>query len=118
MSATLELTEALIACHSVTPADGGCQELIAKRLQAIGFHTESVISGPDHFQVTNLWAIKKGKAGDQGKLLMFAGHTDVVPTGPLEKWASNPFAPRNPMGRYWSKDHPSHRPRLAPYTQY
>ncbi len=93
MSATLELTEALIACHSVTPADGGCQELIAKRLQAIGFHTESVISGPDHFQVTNLWAIKKGKAGDQGKLLMFAGHTDVVPTGPLEKWASNPFTP-------------------------
>jgi len=93
MSATLELTEALIACHSVTPADGGCQELIAKRLQAIGFHTESVISGPAHFKVTNLWAIKKGKAGDQGKVLMFAGHTDVVPTGPLEKWDSNPFTP-------------------------
>ena len=93
MSATLELTEALIACHSVTPADGGCQELIAKRLQAIGFHTESVVSGPDNFQVTNLWAIKKGKAGDQGKVLMFAGHTDVVPTGPLEKWTSDPFTP-------------------------
>ena len=93
MSATLELTEALIACHSVTPADGGCQDLIAKRLQAIGFHTESVVSGPENFQVTNLWAIKKGKAGDQGKVLMFAGHTDVVPTGPLEKWTSNPFTP-------------------------
>lgn len=93
MSATLELTEALIACHSVTPADGGCQDLIAKRLQAIGFHTESVVSGPANFQVTNLWAIKKGKVGDQGKVLMFAGHTDVVPTGPLEKWASNPFTP-------------------------
>ena len=93
MSATLELTEALIACHSVTPADGGCQELIAKRLQAIGFHTESVVSGPENFQVTNLWAIKKGKSGDQGKVLMFAGHTDVVPTGPLEKWDSNPFTP-------------------------
>lgn len=99
MSATLELTEALIACHSVTPADGGCQELITKRLQAIGFHTESVISGPENFQVTNLWAIKKGKSGDQGKVLMFAGHTDVVPTGPLDKWTSNPFAPtiRNGM---------------------
>ena len=93
MSATLELTEALIACHSVTPADGGCQELIAHRLQALGFHTESVVSGPENFQVTNLWAIKKGKSGDQGKVLMFAGHTDVVPTGPLEKWDSNPFTP-------------------------
>jgi succinyl-diaminopimelate desuccinylase len=93
MSATLELTEALIACHSVTPADGGCQELIANRLKAIGFHTESVVSGPENFQVTNLWAIKKGKASDQGKVLMFAGHTDVVPTGPLEKWTSNPFTP-------------------------
>ncbi len=93
MSATLELTEALIACHSVTPADGGCQELIATRLQARGFHTESVVSGPDNLLVTNLWAIKKGKAGDEGKVLMFAGHTDVVPTGPLEKWTSNPFTP-------------------------
>ncbi|OYZ98182.1 MAG: succinyl-diaminopimelate desuccinylase, partial [Polynucleobacter sp. 24-46-87] len=90
MSAALELTEALIACRSVTPADGGCQELIAKRLQAIGFHTESVVSGPDNFQVTNLWAIKKGSAGDEGKVLMFAGH---VPTGPLEKWESDPFTP-------------------------
>jgi len=93
MSATLELTEALIACHSVTPADGGCQDLITKRLQAIGFHTESVVSGPEHFQVTNLWAIKKGLSGDQGKVLMFAGHTDVVPTGPLGKWDSDPFTP-------------------------
>jgi succinyl-diaminopimelate desuccinylase len=93
MSAALDLTEALIACRSVTPVDGGCQDLIAKRLQAIGFHTESVVSGPEAFQVTNLWAIKKGKAGDQGKVLMFAGHTDVVPTGPLEKWDSDPFTP-------------------------
>ena len=93
MSAALDLTEALIACRSVTPADGGCQDLIAKRLQAIGFHTESVISGPENFQVTNLWAIKKGKAGDQGKVFVFAGHTDVVPTGPLEKWDSDPFTP-------------------------
>jgi succinyl-diaminopimelate desuccinylase len=93
MSAALDLTEALIACRSVTPVDGGCQDLIAKRLQAVGFHTESVVSGPEGFQVTNLWAIKKGKTGDQGKVLMFAGHTDVVPTGPLEKWDSDPFTP-------------------------
>jgi len=93
MSAALELTEALIACKSVTPADGGCQELIAQRLQAIGFHTESIVSGPDNFRVTNLWAIKKGQLGDQGKVFVFAGHTDVVPTGPLEKWTSDPFTP-------------------------
>ena len=93
MSAALELTEALIACKSVTPADGGCQELIAQRLQAIGFHTESIVSGPDNFRVTNLWAIKKGRLGDQGKVFVFAGHTDVVPTGPLEKWTSDPFTP-------------------------
>ena len=93
MSAALELTEALIACKSVTPADGGCQELIAQRLQAIGFHTESIVSGPDDFRVTNLWAIKKGQLGDQGKVFVFAGHTDVVPTGPLEKWTSDPFTP-------------------------
>ncbi|SNX28279.1 succinyldiaminopimelate desuccinylase [Polynucleobacter meluiroseus] len=93
MSATLELTEALIACRSVTPVDGGCQELIAQRLQAVGFYTESILSGPEDFQVTNLWAIKKGVAGDEGKVFMFAGHTDVVPTGPLEKWASDPFTP-------------------------
>jgi succinyl-diaminopimelate desuccinylase len=93
MSATLDLTEALIACRSVTPADGGCQDLIAKRLQEIGFHTESIVSGPESFQVTNLWAIKQGSSGDQGKVLMFAGHTDVVPTGPLEKWDSDPFTP-------------------------
>ena len=93
MSAALELTEALIACKSVTPADGGCQELIAQRLQAIGFHTESIVSGPDDFRVTNLWAIKKGQLGDQGKVFVFAGHTDVVPTGPVEKWTSDPFTP-------------------------
>ena len=93
MSAALDLTEALIACKSVTPADGGCQELIAQRLQALGFYTESIVSGPDDFRVTNLWAIKKGQLGDQGKVFVFAGHTDVVPTGPLEKWTNDPFTP-------------------------
>jgi succinyl-diaminopimelate desuccinylase len=116
MSATLELTEALIACHSVTPADGGCQELIAKRLQAIGFHTESVISGPDHFQVTNLWAMKKGKAGEQGKVLVFAGHTDVVPTGPLEKWDSNPFTPTIRNGMLYGRGAADMKTSLASFV--
>jgi len=63
MSAAIELTKALIACRSVTPADGGCQDLIAERLKELGFHTESVVGGPSDFQVTNLWAIKKRDAG-------------------------------------------------------
>lgn len=92
MQSTLELTKELIACRSVTPADGGCQELIAKRLAAIGFETETIVSGPADFQVTNLWAIKRG-ADPKGKVLAFAGHTDVVPTGPLEKWTTDPFMP-------------------------
>jgi succinyl-diaminopimelate desuccinylase len=92
MQSALELTKELIACRSVTPADGGCQELIAKRLAAIGFETETIVSGPANCQVTNLWAIKRG-SDSQGKVLAFAGHTDVVPTGPLEKWTTDPFVP-------------------------
>ncbi len=92
MTSALSLTKELIACRSVTPADGGCQELIAKRLAAIGFEVETIVSGPEHFSVTNLWAIKRGSA-PQGKVLAFAGHTDVVPTGPLEQWTNDPFAP-------------------------
>jgi len=92
MAAALELTKQLIACRSVTPADGGCQELIAKRLAAIGFETEVIVSGPENFRVTNLWAIKRG-SNPNGKVLSFAGHTDVVPTGPLEQWSTDPFIP-------------------------
>lgn len=92
MAAALELTKQLIACRSVTPADGGCQELIAKRLAAIGFETEVIVSGPENFRVTNLWAIKRG-SNPNGKVLSFAGHTDVVPTGPLEQWTTDPFIP-------------------------
>jgi len=92
MTSALALTKELIACRSVTPADGGCQELIAKRLAAVGFEVETIISGPDHFQVTNLWAINRG-SDSRGKVLAFAGHTDVVPTGPLEQWTNDPFAP-------------------------
>jgi succinyl-diaminopimelate desuccinylase len=116
MSATLELTEALISCRSVTPADGGCQELIANRLQAIGFQTESVISGPEGSQVTNLWAIKKGAAGDQGEVLMFAGHTDVVPTGPLEKWTNDPFTPTIRDGMLYGRGAADMKTSLAAFV--
>ncbi len=116
MSAALDLTEALIACKSVTPADGGCQELIAQRLQAIGFHTESIVSGPDDFRVSNLWAIKKGQLGDQGKVFVFAGHTDVVPTGPLEKWTNDPFTPTIREGRLYGRGAADMKTSLASFV--
>jgi succinyl-diaminopimelate desuccinylase len=76
------LTQVMISHPSVTPVDGGLQELIAKRLRAIEFECETMMSGPDDFRVTNLWAIRHGAAGKNGPCLVFAGHTDVVPTDP------------------------------------
>jgi succinyl-diaminopimelate desuccinylase len=85
MTDALELTRALIACPSVTPADAGCQALMTERLAASGFSIETLQFG----SVTNLWA----RRGDARPVLCFAGHTDVVPTGPLEEWRSDPFMP-------------------------
>ena len=85
MSATLELTQDLMARRSVTPADEGCQDVMARRLEAVGFRIERLRYGI----VDNLWA----RRGTTGPVLCFAGHTDVVPTGPLEEWKSDPFAP-------------------------
>ena len=96
MSRTLQLAEQLIARRSVTPEDGGCQALIAERLAAAGFACETLAHGPADFRVTNLWAIRRGTPG--GVLLAFAGHTDVVPTGPLSQWNSDPFVPTHRGG--------------------
>jgi succinyl-diaminopimelate desuccinylase len=85
MSATLQLTEALIARQSVSPTDGGCQALMIERLAAVGFNVESLRFGP----VDNFWA----KRGRGGPVFCFAGHTDVVPSGPLDEWRSDPFEP-------------------------
>ena len=85
MSATLALTQELIARNSVTPNDDGCQQLMAARLAAIGFRVEHL----RYANVDNLWAVR----GTGQPLLCFAGHTDVVPTGPLEEWSSDPFKP-------------------------
>ena len=85
MTDAVELTRALIACPSVTPADAGCQALMTERLAASGFSIETLQFG----SVTNLWA----RRGDAGPVLCFAGLTDVVPTGPLEEWRSDPFTP-------------------------
>ena len=82
---TLALARQLIAQRSVTPADGGCQSLIAARLSAAGFACETIASG----DVTNLWA----RRGTERPVFVFAGHTDVVPTGPPDRWQSDPFEP-------------------------
>jgi len=85
MTTTLELTKQLIARPSVTPDDQGCQQLIAERLQAIGFELEHHRFG----EVNNLWA----RRGKQQPLFVFAGHTDVVPPGPVTQWQYDPFTP-------------------------
>jgi succinyl-diaminopimelate desuccinylase len=84
-SATLQLASDLIARPSITPDDAGCQDMLIERLKAIGFECETMVFD----DVTNLWA----RRGTAAPLLAFAGHTDVVPTGPLEQWHSHPFEP-------------------------
>jgi succinyl-diaminopimelate desuccinylase len=115
-NSTLALTEQLISQNSVTPADGGCQDLIANRLKAIGFECETMMSGPDHFRVTNLWAVKRGSLGKPGPLLSFAGHTDVVPTGPLDKWSSNPFKPTQQDGFLYGRGAADMKTSLAAFV--
>ena len=83
---TLGLAMELVARPSVTPEDAGCQDIIRERLEGIGLRCETLAFG----EVTNLWA----RSADQGPVVVFAGHTDVVPTGPEVEWSSPPFAPQ------------------------
>ena len=102
MSRTLQLTEQLLSRPSVTPEDAGCLEIITARLAPLGFVCERIDSGPETFRVSNLWAVKRS-AHAGAKTLVFAGHTDVVPTGPLEQWASNPFTPTHRDGKLYGR---------------
>jgi len=102
MTATLRLTEALIARPSVTPEDQGCQALMAERLSALGFACQTLSFGPADAPVTNLWAIKRG-SDDAAPVLAFAGHTDVVPTGPLDQWTTPPFIPSHRDGLLYGR---------------
>ena len=86
MADTLALTQELIRRPSVSPEDGGCQELMIERLVARGFAIERLPFGP----VLNFWAVR---GADEAPTFCFAGHTDVVPTGPVEEWHSDPFVP-------------------------
>jgi succinyl-diaminopimelate desuccinylase len=87
MSRVRALAEALIRLRSITPDDHGCQRLLVERLRPLGFACETIESNG----VTNLWAVRAGTV--PGPTLVFAGHTDVVPPGPLDQWRSDPFVP-------------------------
>ena len=127
--AALRLTEELIARPSVTPDDAGCQELIAKRLAPLGFVIESITSGPTDFRVTNLWAKRPSTLVERAQAatktianntsiptVVFAGHTDVVPTGPLQAWDSAPFTPSHRDGRLYGRGASDMKASLAAFV--
>jgi succinyl-diaminopimelate desuccinylase len=117
--ATLQLTEQLLSLASVTPQDAGCQALIAQRLQVLGFVCETIESGPADFRVTNLWAKRNASAAQASaatKTLVFAGHTDVVPTGPLAQWDSAPFSPSHRDGKLFGRGASDMKTSLAAFV--
>ena len=112
MSGTLALTEQLIARASVTPDDQHCQRILTERLSTLGIDCETIES----HGVTNLWAVKRGTSSGDGKLLVFAGHTDVVPTGPLEQWTSPPFEPTHRDGKLYGRGAADMKTSLAAFV--
>jgi succinyl-diaminopimelate desuccinylase len=113
MNATLHLLEQLLSRRSVTPDDAGCQALVSARLEPLGFSCETIESGPADFRVTNLWA---RRAGRSAHTLVFAGHTDVVPTGPLDQWGSNPFVPTHRDGLLFGRGAADMKTSIAAFT--
>ena len=108
--AVRQLTEALISKRSVTPDDAGCQDLIRQRLDALGFQCETLAANG----TTNLWAERDG--GRPGPLFVFAGHTDVVPPGPLGAWGSDPFVPTERNGRLYGRGAADMKTSLAAFV--
>jgi succinyl-diaminopimelate desuccinylase len=108
MSATLSLAQQLIACKSLTPNDAGCLDLIGARLAPLGFHLEKIRCG----EVDNLYA----RRGDAAPVVCFAGHTDVVPTGPLEHWHSDPFTPTVRDGKLYGRGASDMKGSLAAFV--
>lgn len=120
MSNTLYLTEELVSRSSVTPNDAGCQALIAARLSPLGFVCETIESGPADFRVTNLWAKRAPSLTAlvqvAPQLIVFAGHTDVVPTGPLDQWHSDPFTPTHRDGKLFGRGTSDMKASLAAFV--
>ncbi len=114
MTSTLRLLENLIARRSVTPEDSGCQALIIERIAPLGFQCESLPFGPSDFRVSNLWAIHRGKR--PGPTVVLAGHTDVVPTGPLAAWTSDPFVPSHRNGNLYGRGAADMKTSIAAMT--
>ena len=106
--AILNLAEQLLACRSVTPEDAGCTQIISERLQRIGFSCEFINRGG----VTNLWA----RRGTAPPLFCFAGHTDVVPSGPAESWQSDPFRPSRRDGLLFGRGAADMKSSLAAFV--
>jgi len=109
-SATLALTKELIRRPSVTPKDEGCCEVIAERLAALGFKNEFLRFG----HVTNLWSVREG--GREGPTLVLAGHTDVVPTGPTERWTHAPFDATEADDMLWGRGAADMKSSLAAFV--
>lgn len=120
MSPTILLARQLIACRSETPSDAQCQQLIGQRLAALGFELHSLVSGPADFSVTNLWAkrpaVLTNKAPSATKLIVFAGHTDVVPSGPVKHWDSDPFTPAERDGKLFGRGAADMKTSLAAFV--
>jgi succinyl-diaminopimelate desuccinylase len=114
MTSTLRLLENLISRRSVTPEDSGCQALVAERIAPLGFECESLPFGPSDFRVSNLWAIHRG--GRPGPTVVLAGHTDVVPTGPLASWTSDPFVPSHRSGNLYGRGAADMKTSIAAMT--
>ena len=106
MTATLALAQQLIACQSPTPLDGGCMDIVAERLVPLGFAATVLEFGEGtigiNARVKNLWLKRQG-LNAHAKTLVFAGHTDVVPTGPLNQWTSPPFTPTLRDGKLFGR---------------
>ena len=107
-SATVELTRQLIARRSITPNDDGCQVILSARLAALGFQVERLRYG----QVDNLWA----RRGTRSPVVCLAGHTDVVPTGPVEQWRSDPFTPTQRDGFVYGRGAADMKSSLAAFV--
>ena len=111
---TLRLLETLIARPSVTPDDAGCQALVSARLAPLGFVCETLMFGPEGQRVTNLWAVHPGSR--PGPTVVLAGHTDVVPSGPLAAWTSDPFVPSHRDGRLYGRGAADMKTSIAAMT--